>query len=203
MIDSLPTQDNSVVTYIAKHEHLEGTPPAARVLLTEDLMMLHQEKSVPPSQLRFRRGMCVMLIRNLNVIRGLCNGSRLIILQHSRRELYVRVLNATSESEYASIPRIWLQSDAEHSVYPFKRLQFPVRPCFSLTISKSQGQTLKVVGVDLRVDPFLHGQTYVAFSRSSDPNGVYVLLPEGCGRDVKNVVYTEIYRLAGSYPRLP
>lgn len=132
--------------------------------MTEEMMALHNEKSIPPASLRLRSGMCVMLLRNLNVARGLCNGSRLIVLQHSRRELLVRVTKGPrGESEYASIPRIWLESDVESSVYQFKRLQIPVRPCFAMTISKSQGQSLKVVGIDMRVDPFLHGQTMLHF----------------------------------------
>ena len=37
------------------------------------------------------------------------------------------------------------------SDYPFnfKRLQFPIRLCFSMTINKSQGLSFKVVGLDL------------------------------------------------------
>ena len=34
-----------------------------------------------------------------------------------------------------------------------------------MTINKSQGQTLKIVGLDLRMDCFAHGKLYVAFSR--------------------------------------
>lgn len=196
IIDMLPTNDDAIVIYTAKHELPAGTPPPVRTFMTEDLMSLHNDKSVPPSSLRLRKGMCVMLLRNLNVARGLCNGSRMIILQHSRRELFVRLINAgDDESRYASIPRIWLETDVETSVYPFRRLQFPVRPCFAMTISKSQGQSLKVVGIDMRIDPFLHGQTYVAFSRTTDVSGVHVLIPENSDRKVKNVVYSDIYRL--------
>ena len=44
-------------------------------------------------------------------------------------------------------------------------MQFPVRIAFAMTINKSQGQTLKRVGLDLRNDVFAHGQLYVACSR--------------------------------------
>jgi ATP-dependent exoDNAse (exonuclease V) alpha subunit len=45
------------------------------------------------------------------------------------------------------------------------RLQFPVRLCFSMTINKSQGQSVEHVGLDLRSAVFTHGQFYVAVSR--------------------------------------
>jgi ATP-dependent DNA helicase PIF1 len=55
-----------------------------------------------------------------------------------------------------------------------------------MTINKSQGQTIKVVGLNL-IDPcFSHGQLYVACSRVSNPKNLFVLAPSG---STKNVVY--------------
>jgi ATP-dependent exoDNAse (exonuclease V) alpha subunit len=39
----------------------------------------------------------------------------------------------------------------------FKRLQFPIRLVFEMTINKSQGQTMSVCGLDLSTSYFLHG----------------------------------------------
>lgn len=61
-----------------------------------------------------------------------------------------------------------------------------------MTIHKSQGQSLSVVGVDLRIDYFFHGQCYVAFSQTSDARAVHVLLNQDEGLTVKNVVYRDI-----------
>ena len=44
----------------------------------------------------------------------------------------------------------------------FKRLQFPVRLAFTMSINKTQGQPFKVTGVDLTEPCFSHGQLYVA-----------------------------------------
>ena len=41
---------------------------------------------------------------------------------------------------------------------------------FAMTGNKSRGQTLRVVGVDLRKQCFSHGQLYVACSRISSSN---------------------------------
>ena len=47
------------------------------------------------------------------------------------------------------IPRIRLSSNAETLPVLFKRLQFPVRLAFAMTINKSQGQSVEHVGINL------------------------------------------------------
>ena len=60
-----------------------------------------------------------------------------------------------------------------------------------MTINKSQGQSLKHVGVDLRQPPFMHGQLYVALSRVTSLSGISVLLPES-SNTTNNAVYPEL-----------
>ncbi|CAH0697151.1 unnamed protein product [Spodoptera exigua] len=111
------------------------------------------------------------------------------------------------EVVYTSINTVVEQDDATH--YPveflnsltasglpahniklkFKRVQFPVSVCFAMTINKSQGQTLKAAGVDLRTSCFSHGQLYVACSRVTSPDSLYILATES---KTTNVVYREI-----------
>jgi hypothetical protein len=76
------------------------------------------------------------------------------------------------------------------------RLQYPVRLAFSITINKSQGQSLRHVGIDIREEVFSHGQLYVALSRSTSGNRVKVLTPETtAGYDglCRNIVFTEVF----------
>jgi hypothetical protein len=61
------------------------------------------------------------------------------------------------------------------------RLQYPVHLAFSMTMNKSQGQSLRYVGVDLREEVSSHGQLYVALSRATSGDRVSVLLPETNG----------------------
>ena len=61
-----------------------------------------------------------------------------------------------------------------------------------MTINKSQGQSLQNVGIDLRNSVFTHGQLYVAFSRATKADNIYVLNSEGSNRQVGNVVYREL-----------
>ncbi|KAL7265439.1 hypothetical protein ACSBR1_003255 [Camellia fascicularis] len=77
---------------------------------------------------------------------------------------------------------------------PFRmtRRQFPVRLAYVLTINKSQGQSVKFVGVDLRTPVFSHGQLYVALSRCTSFDRISVLLPNDEPDSTTNIVYPEI-----------
>ena len=91
------------------------------------------------------------------------------------------------------IPRITLEPSAENLPIPLKRRQFPIRLAFAMTINKSQGQSVKFVGLSLKSQVLSHGQLYVAFSRCTSGNRIKVWLPEGNeNKRVSNVVYPEI-----------
>jgi len=55
--------------------------------------------------------------------------------------------------------------------------QFPLRLAWAMTIHKSQGQTFKKVYIDLGWGAFTHGQTYVALSRCTSFEGLYLARP--------------------------
>ena len=77
------------------------------------------------------------------------------------------------------IPRITLvPTDASNGII-FRRKQFPVRPCYSMTINRAQGQDITIVGLDLRSECFNHGQLCVALSRTHDPKDSLVLSSRG------------------------
>ncbi|POS82715.1 hypothetical protein EPUL_005486 [Erysiphe pulchra] len=71
------------------------------------------------------------------------------------------------------------------------RKQLPIRPCYPMTINKSQAQTLKRIGVDLTNSVFSRGQFYVALSRITDIENMLVLLTRGT-KSTNNVVYPEV-----------
>ncbi|UYV75784.1 hypothetical protein LAZ67_13001346 [Cordylochernes scorpioides] len=71
--------------------------------------------------------------------------------------------------------------------FKFRRLQFPVMVAFAMTINKSQGQTLQVVGVHLESPCFSHGQLYVACSRVSSPKKLFVF--SSTFSKTRNIVY--------------
>ncbi|KNZ76170.1 hypothetical protein J132_11289 [Termitomyces sp. J132] len=62
-----------------------------------------------------------------------------------------------------------------------------------MTINKSQGQSVKHVGLDLQLGVFAHGQLYVAFSEYTSGDCIKVILdPENTSRKTANIVYQEI-----------
>ena len=67
-----------------------------------------------------------------------------------------------------------------------KRLQFPVRLAFAMTINKSQGHSLEVCEINLEFPGFAHGQLYVACSRVGKPSSLFIYAPQN---KTKNIVY--------------
>ena len=74
------------------------------------------------------------------------------------------------------IPRVTLCPSDTNLPFQIKRIQFPLRLSYAMTIKKSQGQTFEKVGIFLRMPCFSHGQLYVAFSRARALRHVYVKL---------------------------
>lgn len=95
------------------------------------------------------------------------------------------ILTGKAKEEVVLIPRIPLiPTDMP---FEFKRLQFPVRLSFAMSINKAQGQTLQVCGVNLEEPCFSHGQLYVAWSRVGAPRNLFIYTPHNT---TKNVVHT-------------
>ena len=101
------------------------------------------------------------------------------------------ILPGPSKVEHAFIPRILpIPSDLP---FQFWRLQFPVKLSLAMTINKSQGQTLKVVGLHLQEPVFSHGQLNVGCSRVGQSSNIFCFTnnQEGITR---NIVYQEALR---------
>ena len=84
-----------------------------------------------------------MLLRNLNLTRSLCNGTRMLISQLLTRVIEAKIIIGTRVSEKFVLPRIVLTVKEEKMQFVFKRMQFPIKLCYANTINKSQGQPLK------------------------------------------------------------
>lgn len=145
---------------------------------------------LPPHILTLKEGQPVILIRNLSPVQGLCNGTRLIVEKIGIRIIQCKIAIGAKAGQQVLIPRIPLIQSDTAMPFEFKRIQFPLKPAFALTINKSQGQTLEKVGLWLHEPVFTHGQLYVAISRVSNFDSLLVALPEN-QQITRNIVFKE------------
>jgi ATP-dependent DNA helicase PIF1 len=143
-------------------------------------------------------GTPVLLLRNLDPASGLCNGTRLLITRMAGRVIEGKILTGSCAGDVVFIPRIALTSEANVGL-PFilRRVQFPVRLAFGVTINKSQGQSLNRVGLYLITPVFTHGQLYVGLSRGTSCRNIRILLDNsstGRTNQTANIIFDEIFR---------
>ncbi|PIA24735.1 hypothetical protein AQUCO_57600001v1 [Aquilegia coerulea] len=180
--------------YLAADKAIEDDQPIenrGNSISNENMQALYPP-SLPPFKLQLKVGCPIMLLRNLQPRDGLCNGTRLMVIQFATRVIEAKILNGSHAGNYVFIPRITLQPSVSETPFQMARRQFPVRLAFAMTINKSQGQSVKYVGIDLRNHVFSHGQLYVALSRCTSSNRISVLLGNEDDDKTTNVVYPEV-----------
>ena len=148
---------------------------------------------LPLARLELKLGCPIMVLRNLDAAHGICNGSRGIITRMRSRVLEVKLLTGDLAGQKVFIPRINNQPTEDQVAFKFTRRQFPVRVSFAMTFNKSQGQSVKYVGLDLRGPVFSHGQFYVGVSRVTSVHNLKVIWEEKEREaKTKNIVYREV-----------
>ena len=142
----------------------------------------------------FQRGMRSGYNSNRNLSDGICNGTRLQLLEMKERSLKVKILTGPRKDEEAFIPRIKMTpADKKKLGFNWIRYQFPVKRAFAITINKAQGQSLNHVGIFLPEQVFSHGQFYTAISRTTNASNVKIWNFESENRTwVKNIVWREV-----------
>lgn len=160
----------------------------------EELLNSIDVAGMPKHEINLKPNMPIMLLRNLSPSDGLCNGTRLLVLDviHDRL-LKAKIATGKHQGDIVFIPRIQLSPDDDMFPFQWTRRQFPVRVAFAMTINKAQGQTLQRVGVYLPQPCFGHGQLYVAASRVGLPAHIrFAVDPDEDGLfRTRNVVFLE------------
>ncbi|XP_076948110.1 uncharacterized protein LOC143620292 [Bidens hawaiensis] len=110
---------------------------------------------MPNHRLVLKDGVPIMLLRNINHKKGLCNGMRLQVVSLGRCVIEAKVVSGTNIGYRTLISRISLTPTDKKLPFKLKRRQFPICLCFAMTINKSQGQSLSRVGLYLKIPYFL------------------------------------------------
>ncbi|XP_048431135.1 uncharacterized protein LOC108868623 [Pyrus x bretschneideri] len=150
---------------------------------------------LPHHKLALKVGMPIMLLRNLNQSSGLCNGTRLVVMQLTDRIVEAKIITGSNIGERVYIPRIITESSQNKYPFTLRRRQFPLRIFYAMTINKSRGQSLKIVGLFLSQTVFSHGQLYVALSRVTSKKGLKIVIAHDCDMPygyTKNIVYKDV-----------
>jgi ATP-dependent DNA helicase PIF1 len=148
-----------------------------------------------PAQLDLKVGAQVMLLKNIDLEKGLANGSRGVVVRfqrpHSENEIptgfkklefpvvrfdSIRAVGKDSsidvegssdddDNEFVIHPEEWTNKMGDQTVS--SRVQIPLRPAWSISVHKSQGMTIPNLTVNL-AGVFEYGQAYVALSRATE-----------------------------------
>ncbi|XP_029633857.1 ATP-dependent DNA helicase PIF1-like [Octopus sinensis] len=161
-------------------------PEALKTYLSTDLVSCNKEEEVqnypfefissltpsgmPLHRLNLKVGAIVMLLRNLLISQGLCNGTRMKVQILHKHCVEASLVTGSNRGHTVLIPRIKLSPSDANIPFRQNRLQFP----YSMTINKAQGQTFEKVGIHLPQPVFSHSQLYVALSRVQAMNNIKV-----------------------------
>lgn len=83
---------------------------------------------LPPHELNLKRNSIIMIIRNLSIGTGLCNGTRMVVMDMKPNLLTAKIICGVHSGTTHFIPRVILDTN-DMSDVPFnlRRRQFPVK----------------------------------------------------------------------------
>jgi hypothetical protein len=142
-----------------------------------------KESSFPTEKiLKLKAGAQVMMLKNdIKKPMRWVNGTLAVVTKLGNDGIQIEVNGV----EHTILPASWdkIKYEYDHETKELKKKtvssfqQIPVRLAWAVTIHKSQGQTYDQITIDLSEGAFAHGQTYVALSRCTSLEGLYLESP--------------------------
>ncbi|GBN23106.1 hypothetical protein AVEN_232587-1 [Araneus ventricosus] len=109
-------------------DNIVSNDPQDQLAYTEAFLNSLTPNGIPPHKLKLKPGVLIMLLRNLAPSKGLCNGSRLIVIQLQKNVIVAsKKISADNNNKSYHIPLIPYDSNMP---FQFMRKQFPIRLAF-------------------------------------------------------------------------
>ncbi|XP_017221478.2 uncharacterized protein LOC108198225 [Daucus carota subsp. sativus] len=195
IVGTIPGDTKSYYS-VDKAEDFGGTASDLNFAFPPEYLNSYNIPGLPPHQMDLKVGVAVMLMRNLNQTLGLCNGTRMMVTKCLKHCVECEVICGAFVGSRHFIPRMELYPTETKLPFKLIRKQMPLQICYSMTINKSQGQSLERVGLFLPKPAFTHGQIYVAVSRVTSPSGLRLFIDANTGAPTnitQNIVYKEVF----------
>jgi len=130
--------------------------------------------------LELKVGAQVMLIKNDSKFpKRWVNGSIGIVTELTTNSIHLKIkekVHIITKDTWEKFDYIIKDGQVLHEVVA-TFTQYPIKLAWAVTIHKSQGQTFEKVIIDLDRGSFAHGQTYVALSRVTSLEGLFLTRP--------------------------
>jgi len=128
MLDLMSGEEKTYLSYDPPLTH-NGNCDVVDDVHTLEFFNTINASGLPHHKIRLKIEVPIMLLRNIDLNLGLCNGTRLIITRMGKFVLEAKVISGSNIGEKVFIPRI---------PFKFQRRQFPISVSFAMTINKSQ-----------------------------------------------------------------
>ena len=130
MLDQLPGE------VIECKSHDKCVDDEHRAMFDSDYLHRLESFELPSHNISLKRHAVIVLMRNLDVAGGHCNGTRCTILEVTSNFIMAQKLNG-AEDDIILIPKLLCTSDENDLVFVFTRLQFPVMFAYYMTFNRA------------------------------------------------------------------